>query len=200
VDTTIARSKGEYNQCPDTAKLTRAVRDILGHAPSYKACNVVNDKGLRKVMRGHGWRDTEISDTAGFHSQDNVIYLLRGNEWSQLHELVHAAGVVDKDLAPWVTEGITEAVAQDIAKKKKWKHHSTYPEYVEIVRKKLAPALGLTPLQLGEIVAAAPKQAGRNLARRLSLRTQIPAQHCYKALGPGNLSPQKFTALLKKAA
>jgi len=200
VDTTIARSKGEYNECPNNKKLTGAVRDILGHAPSYKSCNVVNDKALRKVMRGHGWRDAEISDTAGFHSQDNVIYLLRGNEWSQLHELVHAAGVVDKDLCPWATEGITEAVAQDIAKQKKWKHHSTYPEYVKIVRTKLAPALGLKPLQVGEIVASDPKHAGRNLAKRLSLRTQIPERQWYKTLGPGNLSPQKFTTLLAQAS
>lgn len=199
LDTTLARSRGSYNKCPDTPKLTRAVREILGKAPSYKACKVVDHGGLRKVMRGHGWRDAEINDTAGFHSQDNVIYLLRGNEWSQLHELVHAAGVIDKDLAPWITEGITEAVAQDIAKKKKWKHRETYPEYVRVIRKQLAPAAGLTTLQVGEIVAAAPQRAGRDLARRLAIRTNIPERTWYKAIGPGSLSPAKFKSLVKKA-
>ena len=175
-------------------------RDILGHAPSYKACKVVGDSDLRSVMRGHGWRDKEINDTAGFHSQDNVIYLLHGNEWSQLHELVHAAGVVDKDLSPWITEGVTEAVAEDIAKKKKWKHHSTYPQYVKVVGKDLAPALGLSVMDIGAIVAAAPARAGRDLSRRLALRTNIAQNKWYKVIGPGSLSPQKFTTLLTKAS
>tara|TARA_R110002060_G_C2087892_1_gene96914 strand:- start:277 stop:762 length:486 start_codon:yes stop_codon:yes gene_type:complete len=160
---------------------------------------MVNDDQLRKVMRQHGWRDSDISDTAGFHSNDNNIYLLRGNEWSQLHEMAHAAGIVDKDLAPWITEGITECVAADIAKKKKWKHRGTYPEFVRIVRKDLAPTLGLTTMQIGQVVAAAPAHAGRDLSKRLSLRTNIPARTWYKAIGPGAATPGQFNRLLEKA-
>lgn len=199
VETTVARSKGQYNKCPDARKMTTAVRELIGREPSYKSCRIVNPTQLQRVMQAHGWRDQEISDTAGFHSQDNVIYLLQGNEWSQLHELVHAAGIVDKDIAPWATEGITEAVAEDIAKKKKWKHHSTYPAYVTIVRKQLAPALGLTVLQIGQIVAAQPARAGRNISERLATRHPgTKARTWYKGLSRGVTGPEPFQAQLKK--
>ena len=200
VETTLSRAQGNFNKCPDAKKLTSAVREMIGREPSYKGCKIVDPHGLKQVMRTHGWRDAEINDTAGFHSQDNVIYLLQGNEWSQLHELVHAAGIVDKDLAPWATEGITEAVAEDIAKKKKWKHRSTYPRYVKIVREELCPALGLTVLQVGELVAAQPSKAGRELSQRLAVRTNVPVRTWYKALGPGVLGPEKFTKTLRRAA
>lgn len=200
VETTLARAKGTYNTCPNSKKITSAVRDVLGKAPSYKTCRIVSHTALKRVMKRHGWRDAEINDTAGFHAQDSSIYLLRGNEWSQLHEMVHAAGIIDKDLAPWVTEGITEAVAQDIAKKKKWKHQETYPEYVRVVRKELAPALGLTPLQIGEIVASHPQRAGHELARRLAIRSNLPDKTWYKAIGPGSLSPRAFRSAIQRAA
>jgi hypothetical protein len=195
VQTTVAKARGEYDACPQAKKLAGAVRDVLGTAPDYRDCSIVNSNGLKKVMRRHGWRDAEINDTAGFHGQDNRIYLLRGNEWSLLHELVHAAGIVDKDLASWLTEGLTEAVAEDIAKQKQWEHRSTYPRYVKIVRQQVAPALGLTVAQIGEIVAAQPARAGRDLAQRLALRTSVPLRQWYKAIGPGATSPEAFTRL-----
>ena len=200
VETTVAKAQGRADACPKVSKLATAVQETLNKAPNYRGCSVVNRQGMQQVMKRHGWRDAEISDTAGFHSQDNRIYLLRDNEWSLLHELVHAAGVVDKNLASWITEGITEAVAQDIAKQKKWEHRETYPEYVRVVRKELGPAIGLTAVQMGSIVAAKPSDAGRELARRLALRTNQPQRAWYKTIGPGSSSPEKFRRLVGRTA
>jgi hypothetical protein len=196
IETTVAKAKGQHDACPQVKKLAGAVRAALNSDPYYRDCRVVSQDGMRRVMRTHGWRDAEIDDTAGFHTQDNKIYLLRGNEWSLLHELVHAAGVVDKDLASWVTEGITEAAAEDIAKSKGMQHRATYPQYVKIVRQQLAPALGLTPMQVAEVVAARPSKAGRDLASRLALRSDVSARSWYKAIGPGATSPEAFLRLM----
>jgi len=195
VETTTAKARGEHDACPNVKKLAGAVRDALGKDPDYASCNIVSQNGMRRVMKTHGWRDAEINDTAGFHTQDNRVYLLRGNEWSLLHELVHAAGVIDKDLASWVTEGITEAAAEDIAKANGLDHRSTYPKFVKIVRQQLSPALGLTPTQLAEVVASQPNKAGRNLSERLAVRTGLSARKWYKTLGPGVASPSAYTHL-----
>jgi hypothetical protein len=200
IETTVAgvRSPG-VAPCPETKKLASAVREMLRTAPSYKDCKVVNESHLTQVMKRHGWKDTDIKQTAGFHGEDNVIYLLQHQEWTLLHELVHAAGVVDRDLASWLTEGLTEAVAQDVAHKRNWTHHPTYPQYVKIVRNKVAPAAALSIPQLGRLVAVAPKQAGHHLAQKLHQEyPSISTSTWYKALGPGVLTPAPLEKILRK--
>jgi len=202
---TLLVSHGEAaRRCPNEKALRGAVRDILGTAPSYSTCQVVSINGLRRIMRQHGWRDAEIDGTAGFHGEDGVISLREGDEWSQLHEQVHAAGIVDQGLAPWLTEGLTEAVAQEIARSKGLKHHPTYPTEVRAVKTKLAPMLGTTVLDLGKQVTAACRankrqqacqQIGRTLAQQLQDRTGVRATSWYKTIGPGAMGREQFMKL-----
>ena len=200
VETTVAGVRNPADKpCPDTRKLASAVRQMLGKAPSYKSCKVVNEGHLAQVMKRHGWRDQDIQQTAGFHGEDNVIYLLQNQEWTLLHELVHAAGVIDRDLASWITEGITEAVAQAVAHKGSMSHHETYPKYVKIVKTKLAPAAGLSIPELGRLVATQPKRAGRHLADLLHTRhPSISAATWYKAIGPGVVTDEPLLRLVRK--
>ena len=197
--TPMETTLGPPTSCPDARRLGHRVRELLGHAPSYKECKVVNKVGLRRVMRKHGWSDRDIDGTAGFHTQDQRILLAEDGQWSLLHELVHAAGITDRDLAPWLTEGITEATAQEIAKTNGISHHPTYDKEVGIVREKLAPATGLGVTSLGRLVAHNPGHAGRKLAQILAKRhSSISTMQWYKTIGPGVLSPQPFLKLLRR--
>jgi len=187
--------------CVGAAPLASAIKGMLGHAPSYSACQIVNGAQLRSVMQQHGWSAGEIGDTAGFHTEQGTILLRRGDEWSLLHELVHAAGVVDKDLAPWLVEGITEAAAQAVAQHHGWKHTPTYPEEVTFVVKTVGPAARLNAVGLAKLVAAAPKTAGRRLATRLAQGRGGRAEDWYRAIGPtgGDFTQGRkaLTALLR---
>lgn len=187
--------------CTGAAPLASAIKGMLGHAPSYSACQIVNGSQLRNVMQQHGWSAGEIGDTAGFHTEQGAILLRRGDEWSLLHELVHAAGVVDKDMAPWLVEGITEAAAQAVAGHHGWKHTPTYPEEVTFVVKTVGPAARLNAVGLAKLVAAAPQTAGRRLAQRLAQGRGGSAENWYAVVGPrgGDFTQGRkgFTKLLK---
>jgi hypothetical protein len=204
VETTLAlHGTGEVGnfpeECPEQRNLARKVREMLGRAPTYSDCKIVNRAGLRRVMRKHGWSDKDISGTAGFHTEDQRILLAPDGAWSLLHELVHAAGITDKDLAPWLAEGITEATAQEVAKSNQMKHHPTYEREVEIVRNKLAPATNTTVIELGRMVARRPEAAGKSLSHLLAKRSSLNATQWYKTIGPGVLTPDPFLKLLRKA-
>lgn len=186
--------------CPNARSLGHRVRQLLGTAPSYKSCQVVNKAGLRRVMRKHGWSDADADGTAGFHTQDQRILLAQDGQWSLLHELVHAAGVTDKDMAQWLTEGITEATAQEIAKQSGMSHRPTYDKEVDIVKKKLAPALGMGVTSIGKLVVRDPARAGRQLSKILAQRhPKVSWAQWYKTIGPGVLGPEPFIKLLRRA-
>ena len=60
--------------------------------------------------------------------------------------MIHATGVIDRWMATWLCEAITEATAQEIAAKMGFLHYPTYPEEVGLLRDKLVPALQITGL------------------------------------------------------
>ena len=193
-------------RCPNERALRGAVAESLGKAPSYTDCRIVNHSEMRAVMRGHGWKAAEIDGTAGFHTEPHCkwgkckpgdILLAEGNEWALLHEMVHATDVVDKELAAWLTEGITEACAQDIAKVQGWDHVPTYPREVQFVRAELSPALKMSIMDMGKLIGSNPDEAGQNFAKALASHRGGAWRKWYKALGPGSNDHQRLRRLLK---
>ena len=199
-------ARGEaYRRCPNERGLRTAVLSALGKDPTYGNCRIANAAELGAVMQRHGWKAHEVAGTAGFHTEPHCtfkgctpgdILVREGNDWSLLHEFVHAAGIIDKSLAPWITEGITEAVAQEIAAGEGWSHHPTYPMEVALVRTKVAPLLGLSILDLGRLVVDDPPGAGRKLARRLSSAVGGTTSRWYNAVGPGAQDTRRFKKAL----
>ena len=180
---TLVAGRGEaHKRCPNATALGRAVRDLLGKTPSYADCRVVGPRDLSAVMQAHGWSKDEIEGTAGFHTQDDSILVLQGEEWSVLHELVHAAGVIDVSLAPWLAEGLTEAVAQLAAAKNRWAHHTTYADEVAMIRDRLCPALGMSVQELGRLVASDPRGAAQAIAARLAQNQGSPVDSWLKVI------------------
>ena len=188
--------QGEFQKsCPNEKNLVNMVKRALHRAPSYKSCNIVGDKALRTAMHKHGWKDEDIDGTAGFHTADHTILIRPGSEWSILHELFHAAGIVDRSLGSAIIEGITEACAQDAAKQNGIKHRPTYPAEVKTVRL-LAATLGKTPLDLGRQVVDAPEKVGHTLSSEIGYTLGLSPARIYQIIGPGNTTTTKlFTAL-----
>ena len=112
--------------------------------------------------------------------------------------MVHATDVVDRSLSQWLTEGINEATAQEIATAEGWDHVPTYPLEVDFVREALAPALGMPVLDLAKLVISDPDGAGKKLADMLSERYGLTRRRWYKSLGPGSHDPTKLKNLLKE--
>ncbi len=204
-------ARGEaYRRCPNERGLRTAVLKALGKDPTYGNCRIANAAELGAVMQQHGWKAHEVAGTAGFHTEPHCdffrnctpgdVIIREGNDWSLLHEFVHAAGVVDKSLAPWITEGITEAVAQDIAAGEGWEHHPTYAQEVRVVREKLAPALSMSVLDLGRMVVNDPSAAGRDLSKRLSKAVGGSSARWYNAVGPGAADSRRFNTALQAVA
>ena len=200
----LSNARGEaWSRCPHEIGLSIAVARLLRKAPSYRACRIIDYRTLRKVMRAHGWRDAEIQGTAGFHtepvrgSKDGDILLERKNAWALLHEMIHAAGVVDHDLTVWLTEGITEATAQVVAKHNGWKHVSTYPTEVAFVQRMLAPATGWSVLEIARAVVKNPRAAATTLGNRLAQQRGGHAHVWAKRLR--RLNPQELRVVVSQA-
>ena len=189
---TLVVGRGEFGtRCPNEATIRQAVQQLLGRGVSYRTCRVVEDTAIRAAMRRHGWRDAEIDGTAGFHAPSGELLVRRGEEWAVLHEIVH--GAISHGLATWLLEGLTEAVAQEVARVEGWSHTPTYPLEVKTVREKVCPMLGLSVLELGRLVAASGRGASKVLAGQLAQRVPTPglpprvdAAHWERLLAPGS--------------
>jgi len=181
-------------RCPNESALVAAVRSALGKAPNYGQCRIETPEGLQAVMLEHGWRADEIDGTAGFHTEGKPgdILIRQGDEWSVLHELVHAAGVVDQGMATWLCEAITEATAQDIAAEQGITHHATYPREVKVLRERLVPVLqaaGYLPQEkpifaLARRVVRNPTLATKDIVQTLQKQIGGPWGRWIGALGP----------------
>jgi len=198
LETTIAKTRG--NECPALQLRKTQITALIGKAPSVKSCQMVNGQQLRRVMGGYGWSSQEVAETAGFHDPSRRIWLRHGNADSLTHELWHAVGIIDKDLAVWLCEGLTEATAQDDDKLHGIKHRSTYPEWVRLVRTRFAPLAGMTVLKLAAFVVSSPRNAGVRLAQHLQQRTGVPQARWYQVIGPGSNDPRDFLALQTRVA
>lgn len=207
---TLAASRGEaWQRCPNDAKVRSAVQRVLGTAPSFGACRIVGDSELTQVMLAHNWKLPEIKQTIGFHTEPFCNgrncspgdILLRAGEGLgvMLHEFVHAAKVVDKTLGVWLLEGITEAVAQEIAHREGIPHTPTYPAEVAFVRGQLAPALGVDTVGLGQMVIESKNRAGYALATHLSTLYGGTIQSWFDVCGPRSPDSEKLGQRLRRA-
>ena len=139
---------GRPGKCKSTGRIAQATEEVLGSAASPRSCALVSPKKMDRILRQHNWDSGE--GVVGFHTPEDDLYVTK--QWSVPHEWVHAAGLVDDHLAMWVCEGLTEVVAEQVARRAKVPYQGTYTYERQLVEESLAPALGMPPLDLARQV------------------------------------------------
>ena len=129
------------------------IQRALGVKIGTVRCHLVQPSAMGDIMSKHGWNKDDARGVVGFQVKDD-IYVLTTTPWTVLHELVHKAGINADRLSRYVAEGLTEAIASDLRQSAD-EHQPTYPEETRWVRETLLPVLGLTPIQLGQVLAKA---------------------------------------------
>ena len=127
------------------------IQRALGVKIGTVRCHLVQPSAMGAIMSKHGWNKDDARGVVGFQVKDD-IYVLTTTPWTVLHELVHKAGINADRLSRYVAEGLTEAIASDLRQSAD-EHQPTYPEETRWVRETLLPVLGLTPIQLGQVLA-----------------------------------------------
>jgi len=127
------------------------IQRALGVKIGTVRCHLVQPSAMGNIMSQHGWNRDDARGVVGFQVKDD-IYVLTTTPWTVLHELVHKAGINADRLSRYVAEGLTEAIAADLRQSAD-EHQPTYPEETRWVRETLLPVLGLTPIQLGQVLA-----------------------------------------------
>ena len=127
------------------------IQRALGVKIGTVRCHLVQPSAMGNIMSQHGWNRDDARGVVGFQVKDD-IYVLTTTPWTVLHELVHKAGINADRLSRYVAEGLTEAIAGDLRQSAD-EHPPTYPEETRWVKETLLPVLGLTPIQLGQVLA-----------------------------------------------
>ena len=127
------------------------IQRALGVSMGDVSCKIVDQGGMAEVMEGAGWSRNDSNGVVGFQVGKEV-FVLNSAPWTVLHELIHRAGVNSDRLSRFVAEGLTEAIAAEL-KASPDEHRPTYPSEVSWIKGKLLPALGMTAVQLGRVIA-----------------------------------------------
>lgn len=127
------------------------IQRALGVKIGTVRCHLVQPSAMGDIMSKHGWNKDDARGVVGFQVKDD-IYVLTTTPWTVLHELVHKAGINADRISRYVAEGLTEAISSDLRQSAD-EHQPTYPEETRWVRETLLPLLGLTPIQLGQVLA-----------------------------------------------
>ena len=130
-------------------RIQRALKVQIGTV----RCHLVEPSMMGSIMQKHGWNKDDARGVVGFQVKDD-IYVLTSTPWTVLHELVHKAGINADRMSRYIAEGLTEAIAADLRQSAD-EHQPTYPEETRWVRETLLPILGMTPIQLGQVLAKA---------------------------------------------
>jgi hypothetical protein len=130
-------------------RIQRALKVQIGTV----RCHLVEPSVMGQIMVKHGWNKDDARGVVGFQVKDD-IYVLTSTPWTVLHELVHKAGINADRMSRYIAEGLTEAIAADLRQSPD-EHQPTYPEETRWVRETLLPILGMTPIQLGQVLAKA---------------------------------------------
>ena len=156
--------------CYKQAELTARIEEALGTSLGSVSCNIVDEAGMAEVMAKAGWSRNQAAGVVGFHHR-NQVWVLTGRSWTVLHELIHQAGVNADRLASFVAEGLTEAIAREICQPRgncrPDEHRPTYPQETRWVQEELLPALGMSAVELGQVIVRA-KNAPRALAKLMA--------------------------------
>jgi hypothetical protein len=166
------------------------IQRALGVSMGNVSCKIVDQGGMAQVMEGAGWSRNDANGVVGFQVGKEV-FVLNSAPWTVLHELVHRAGVNSDRLNRFVAEGLTEAIAAEL-KASPDEHRPTYPAEVSWVKGKLLPALGMTAVQLGRVIAQSqdpPKDLARLMAKA---RPTLSADNLEQELQPQRPNAPSF--------
>ena len=141
------------SRCHKQDVFVNRIQNALGVKIGTVRCHLVEPSAMGKVMENHGWNRDDARGVVGFQVKDD-IYVLNTTPWTVRHELVHKAGINADRMSRYVAEGLTEAIAGDLRQSPD-EHQPTYPEETRWVKETLLPTLGLTAIQLGQILAKA---------------------------------------------
>lgn len=142
------------------------IQRALGVNMGDVSCKIVDNGGMAEVMEGAGWSRNDANGVVGFQVGKEV-FVLDSAPWTVLHELIHRAGVNSDRLSRFVAEGLTEAIAAEL-KASPDEHRPTYPTEVAWIKGRLLPALGMSAVQLGRVIAQSqdpPKDLARLMAK-----------------------------------
>jgi hypothetical protein len=142
--------------------LVEAVVAWFGGKPLHFASfNVLGEKAWTKLLHeqlpqalsdGHSRLDF-LTNTSALTTHEHDIYVQAGHESDALHELVHAAGVEPKNDREdgFVCEGITQAIAIEIAQQLDLDVRTTYEDHVDFVVNYLLEASHLSLKKLAHL-------------------------------------------------
>jgi ADP-ribose pyrophosphatase YjhB (NUDIX family) len=134
----------------------RLVTDYLGHAPKGEV-HVLPDAEFNTRFVSES--DRMLGGVAAIRTPDGKIYLREGHESSGLHEVVHAAGLLEDNVSTYINEGMTQAVAEHIADTHSLTIPRTYRDEVKFVHEYLVPATGKPLPELARGYAGAKDKA-----------------------------------------
>lgn len=141
----------DIDRCYKQDIFVNRIQNALGVSLGAVRCHLVTPQGMKSVMGKHGWNNADSENVVGFQVGED-IFVLKTVPWTVLHELVHKAGINADRMSRFVAEGLTEAIAADLRVSED-EHKPTYPVETGWVKNTLLPALGLTPIQLGRLLA-----------------------------------------------
>jgi len=186
------RSRGR-GRCRDMGPISQATAAILGSRGGARSCEVVSSRRMDTILKQHNWDSGE--GVVGFHTPDQRIFVTR--QWSLPHEWAHAAGLVDDRLGMWICEGLTESVAQEVARQTRTPYQPTYEYERRLVEDHLAPALGMKPLDLARQVVKW-YEGGKIPAKEIARLLGDPGLLSDLDRGTGDHPSERLLARLKK--
>jgi len=160
-------------KCHKQGEFIARIESALGVRMGPVTCTIVDEDGMAKAMGRAGWSRNETRGVVGFQI-DKEVFVLDRAPWTVLHELIHRAGVNSDRLSRFVAEGLTEAIAREL-KTSPDEHQPTYPKETRWVQEVLLPRLGMTAVQLGQVVAKA-SNAPRALAKLMAKASKTASE------------------------
>lgn len=202
IPTLSPRRQGAANRsCPGQAKLERHFAALTGRDEAGGHCELVSKKKLHGVARKHGWNAPK--GIVGFHTPDDKIYVSRDERWSVAHELGHRYGLTDDQMGRWLSEALTEFVAEESARRAGEPHQPTYGYERSLVEGVVSLAANRTPLQLARLAANSdrPHEEIADLMLADPKWRSVGRRQVVKALRKGSGDePDLFANLARRAA
>ena len=187
--------KQSIRRCHKEQELKDRIQRAMGMSIGAVQCHIVDQPGMTAVMGKSGWSRNQTQGVVGFQVDENV-YVLDSAPWTVLHELIHKSGVNADRLNRYVAEGLTEVMAMEL-KKSPDEHRPTYPGETAWVKNKLLPALNMSGVQLGTILAKS-SNAPKTLAKLMvKARPDLKESKLVRELQPQKPNAPSFNRLTR---